>query len=109
MPADFLERDFASAFDEIRSRFPKARLSVRTDLSARLAEDVGHGRLDLAFYKRAPSNAANAAITPVDGNRSSSAKRAASPRWSAPSRPASAMRLCPSGWASANRCDTRAI
>jgi DNA-binding transcriptional LysR family regulator len=62
MPADFLERDFASAFGDIRSRFPKARLSVRTDLSARLAEDIDHGRLDLAFYKRAPSNAADAAI-----------------------------------------------
>ena len=62
MPADFLERDFASAFGEIRSRFPKARLSVRTDLSARLAEDIGRGRLDLAFYKRAPSNEADAAI-----------------------------------------------
>lgn len=62
MPTDFLERDFASAFGEIRSRFPKARLSVRTDLSARLAEDVGHGRLDLAFYKRTPSNAADAAV-----------------------------------------------
>jgi DNA-binding transcriptional LysR family regulator len=62
MPADFLERDFASAFGEIRARFPKAQLSVRTDLSARLAEDVDQGRLDLAFYKRAPSNAANAAV-----------------------------------------------
>ncbi|WP_369719596.1 LysR family transcriptional regulator [Bradyrhizobium sp. LLZ17] len=62
MPADFLERDFASAFGEIRSRFPEARLSVRTGLSARLADDVGLGRLDLAFYKRAPSNAAEAAI-----------------------------------------------
>ncbi|MCP3379674.1 MULTISPECIES: LysR family transcriptional regulator [unclassified Bradyrhizobium] len=62
MPADFLERDFAAAFGEIRSRFPKAQLTVRTDLSARLAADVGHGRLDLAFYKRAPSNEADAAI-----------------------------------------------
>jgi DNA-binding transcriptional LysR family regulator len=62
MPADFLERDFASAVGEIRSRFPKAQLSVRTDLSARLAEDVDYGRLDLAFYKRAPSNEADAAI-----------------------------------------------
>jgi DNA-binding transcriptional LysR family regulator len=62
MPADFLDRDFASAVVEIRSRFPKARLSVRTDLSARLAEDVDLGRLDLAFYKRAPSNAADAAV-----------------------------------------------
>ena len=54
VPADFLERDFASAFGELRSRFPKAQLSVRTDLSARLAEDLEQGRLDLAFYKRAP-------------------------------------------------------
>jgi DNA-binding transcriptional LysR family regulator len=35
---------------------------VRTDLSAQLAEDVDYGRLDLAFYKRAPSNEADAAI-----------------------------------------------
>lgn len=62
MPADFLERDFASVVGEIRSRFPKAQLSVRTDVSARLAEDVDRGRLDLAFYKRTPSNAAIAAI-----------------------------------------------
>jgi DNA-binding transcriptional LysR family regulator len=62
MPADFLERDFASAASEIRARFPNANLSVHTDLSARLAEDLGHGRLDLAFYKRAPSNGADAAI-----------------------------------------------
>ncbi|WP_271615256.1 LysR family transcriptional regulator [Bradyrhizobium sp. CCBAU 51627] len=62
MPADFLERDFASALDEVRARFPKAQLSVRTDVSARLAEDVSRGRLDLAFYKRAPSNEARAAI-----------------------------------------------
>ncbi len=146
MPADFLERDFASAFGEIRSRFPEARLSVRTDLSARLADDVGLGRLDLAFYKRAPSNAAEAAIAfepmawfgkaarsddavPLvafaDGcayrdealrslrlggaNGPSPARRAAFPRWSAPSRPASATRLCRSGWACANRCATRPI
>lgn len=62
MPADFVERDFASAVGEIRSRFPKTQLSVRTDVSARLAEDIDHGRLDLAFYKRAPSNAADAVI-----------------------------------------------
>jgi DNA-binding transcriptional LysR family regulator len=62
MPADFLERDFASALGEIRALFPKAQLSVRTDLSARLAEDVDQGRVDLAFYKRAPSNAADAAV-----------------------------------------------
>ena len=62
MPADFLERDFTSAVDEIRSRFPKASLSVHTDLSARLAEDVGRDWLDLALYKRLPSNAADAAI-----------------------------------------------
>ena len=62
VPADFLERDFGSALGEMRSRFPEAQLSVRTDLSARLAEDLGHGRLDLAFYKRAPSNTADAAI-----------------------------------------------
>ncbi|MBW7974113.1 LysR family transcriptional regulator [Bradyrhizobium sp. BR 10289] len=62
VPSDFLERDFTSAIGEIRARFPDARLSLRTGLSARLAEDVGCGRLDLAFYKRAPSNAASAAI-----------------------------------------------
>ncbi|MDH6260339.1 DNA-binding transcriptional LysR family regulator [Bradyrhizobium sp. BR13661] len=62
MPADFLERGFASTVGDIRSRFPMVRLSVRSDVSARLAEDIDHGRLDLAFYKRAPSNEADAAI-----------------------------------------------
>jgi DNA-binding transcriptional LysR family regulator len=62
VPADFLERDFSAALGEIRMRYPQARLSLRTDVSARLAEDVGHGRLDLAFFKRAPSNEAGAAI-----------------------------------------------
>lgn len=62
VPADFLERDFSASLGEIRSRFPGAHLSLRTDLSARLAEDLGRGRLDLAFFKRAPSNAAAAAI-----------------------------------------------
>lgn len=62
VPADFIERDFAGTLGEIRSRFPRARLSLRTDLSARLAEDLDHGRLDVAFYKRSPSNAGDAAI-----------------------------------------------
>ena len=35
---------------------------MHTDLSARLAEDVGRDWLDLALYKRLPSNAADAAI-----------------------------------------------
>lgn len=62
MPADFLERGFSSTLDEIRARYPQAQLSLRTDLSARLAEDVDHGRLDIALFKRAPSNEAGAAI-----------------------------------------------
>ena len=62
VPADFLERDFSAALGEIRARCPKAQLSLRTDVSARLAEDVGHGRLDLAFFKRAPSHVEGAAI-----------------------------------------------
>jgi DNA-binding transcriptional LysR family regulator len=62
MPADFLERDFSSTLDEIRARYPEAQLSLRTDLSARLAEDVDHGRLDVALFKRASSNEAGAAI-----------------------------------------------
>lgn len=62
MPADFLERDFSSTLDEIRARYPQARLSLRTDLSARLAEDIDHGRLDVALFKRAASNEAGAAI-----------------------------------------------
>jgi DNA-binding transcriptional LysR family regulator len=62
VPADFLERDFSATLGEIRARYPQAQLSLRTDVSARLAEDVGHGRLDLAFFKRAPSNEAGAAI-----------------------------------------------
>ena len=62
VPADFLERDFSSTLDAIRARYPEAQLSLRTDLSARLAEDVGHGRLDVALFKRAPSNETGAAI-----------------------------------------------
>ena len=62
IPADFLERDFSATLGEIRARYPQAELSLRTDVSARLAEDVGHGRLDLAFFKRAPSNEADAAL-----------------------------------------------
>jgi DNA-binding transcriptional LysR family regulator len=62
VPADFLERDFSSTLGEIRARYPQAQLSLRTDVSARLAEDVGHGRLDLAFFKRATSNETSAAI-----------------------------------------------
>ena len=62
VPADFLERDFSSALGDIRSRYPDAKLSLRTDVSMRLAEDVSQGRLDLAFFKRAPSNESGAAI-----------------------------------------------
>ncbi len=62
MPADFLERDFSSTLGELHARFPEAQLSLRTDLSARLAEDVDHGRLDVALFKRAASNEAGAAI-----------------------------------------------
>ncbi|HET7887274.1 MAG TPA: LysR family transcriptional regulator [Bradyrhizobium sp.] len=62
LPADFLERDFSSTLEEIRAHCPEARLSLRTDLSARLAEDVDHGRLDVALFKRASSNEAGAAI-----------------------------------------------
>ncbi|WP_407177287.1 LysR family transcriptional regulator [Bradyrhizobium sp. STM 3562] len=62
LPADFLERDFSSALEEIRLRYPKAQLSLRTDVSARLKEDLGLGRLDLALFKRAQSNEAGAAI-----------------------------------------------
>lgn len=62
VPADFLERDFSATLSAIRARYPRTTLSLRTDLSARLVDDVDHGRLDLAFYKRAPSNARGAAI-----------------------------------------------
>jgi DNA-binding transcriptional LysR family regulator len=62
VPADFLERDFSAALGEIRARYPQAQLALRTDVSARLADDVGHGRLDLAFFKRAASKEATAAI-----------------------------------------------
>jgi DNA-binding transcriptional LysR family regulator len=62
VPADFLERDFSSALGDIRSHYPDAKLSLRTDVSMRLAEDVSQGRLDLAFFKRAPSNESGAAI-----------------------------------------------
>lgn len=62
VPADFLEREFSATLGEIRARYPRAQLSLRTDVSARLVEDVGCGRLDLAFFKRAPSHDADAAI-----------------------------------------------
>ena len=62
IPADFLERDFSATLGEIHARYPEAQLSLRTDVSARLAADVGHGRLDLAFFKRAPTNQAGGAI-----------------------------------------------
>lgn len=62
VPADFLERDFSSALGDIRSRYPDVKISLRTDVSMRLAEDVCHGRLDLAFFKRTPSNESGAAI-----------------------------------------------
>jgi DNA-binding transcriptional LysR family regulator len=62
VPADFLERDFSVTLGEIRARYPQAQLSLRTGVSARLADDVGHGRLDLAFFKRAPCNEPGAAI-----------------------------------------------
>jgi len=63
IPADFMERDFVSSLDEIRARYPEAHLELRTDLSARLAEDVGRGRLDVAFFKRTPSSGAGGTIT----------------------------------------------
>lgn len=63
LPADILERDFAATLDEIRARFPKLQLTLRTDLSARLTDDLDQGRLDLAIFKRAPSNQAGAAIS----------------------------------------------
>ncbi len=62
VPADFLERNFFATLGEIRALYPQAQLALRTDVSARLAEDVDHGRLDLAFFKRAPSHTADAAI-----------------------------------------------
>jgi len=62
LPADFLERDFAASLGEIRTRYPDAEVELRTDVSARLAEGVGQGRLDVAFFKRAPSSGSAAAI-----------------------------------------------
>jgi DNA-binding transcriptional LysR family regulator len=62
LTADALERGLPSMLDDIRSRYPGTQLSLHTDLSARLAADVGHGRLDLAVFKRTPSNEAGAAI-----------------------------------------------
>lgn len=62
LPADVLERDFVTTLDQIHGRFPKLQLTLRTDLSARLTEDLAHGRLDLAMFKRAPTNRAGAAI-----------------------------------------------
>jgi DNA-binding transcriptional LysR family regulator len=62
MTADFLERDFAAAFESVRLRHPAARFEVRSDLSARLIQDLNDGRLDLAFFERASSTDAGSAI-----------------------------------------------
>jgi DNA-binding transcriptional LysR family regulator len=56
MPADFLERNFPVILRKIYSWHPAANFEVRSDLSARLIEDVDDGRLDLAFFKRLPSS-----------------------------------------------------
>jgi DNA-binding transcriptional LysR family regulator len=56
MPADFLERNFALTLRKIHCWHPTANFEVRSDLSARLIEDVDDGRLDLAFFKRSPSS-----------------------------------------------------
>jgi DNA-binding transcriptional LysR family regulator len=60
--ADALERGLPSLLQDIQSRYPKTQLSLRTDLSARLADDVDHSRLDLAVFKRRPSNETGAVI-----------------------------------------------
>jgi DNA-binding transcriptional LysR family regulator len=62
LPADMLERGLAPALDEIRSRYPAMQIALRTDLSARLADALDQGRLDLALFKRMRSNTAGAAI-----------------------------------------------
>jgi DNA-binding transcriptional LysR family regulator len=56
MPADFLERNFPLILRKIHCWHPAANFEVRSDLSARLIEDVDDGRLDLAFFKRSPSS-----------------------------------------------------
>jgi DNA-binding transcriptional LysR family regulator len=62
LTADALERGLPSMLEDIRSRHPGTQLALHTDLSARLCDDVGHGRLDLAVFKRTPSNEAGAVI-----------------------------------------------
>jgi DNA-binding transcriptional LysR family regulator len=56
MPADFLERDFPRILQKIHSRHPAVNFEVRSNLSARLIEDVDDGLLDLAFFKRLPAS-----------------------------------------------------
>jgi DNA-binding transcriptional LysR family regulator len=62
MPADFLERNFPLMLQEIRCRHPAANFEVRSNLSARLIEEVDEGRLDLALFKRSPSSDVGSAI-----------------------------------------------
>jgi DNA-binding transcriptional LysR family regulator len=62
LPADMLERGLAATLEEIRSRYPTTQIALRTDLSARLADALDRGQLDLAVFKRMPSNDTGAAI-----------------------------------------------
>ena len=83
MTADFLERDFAGAFESLRVRHPAAQFEVRSDLSARLVQDLNGGRLDLAFFKRASSIDTGSAIASETlrwfrGGRTGLAQRSAS-------------------------------
>src|SRR5450631_3362486 len=62
LPADMLERGLALTLEEIRLRHPATQIALRTDLSARLADAVDRGQLDLAVFKRMRSNDAGGAI-----------------------------------------------
>jgi DNA-binding transcriptional LysR family regulator len=62
LPADALERGLSSMLDDIRSHYPDIQLAWHTDLSAQLVADLDQGRLDLAVFKRTPSNVAGKGV-----------------------------------------------
>jgi len=62
LPADALERGLSSMLRDIRSHYPDMQLAWYTDLSAQLVADLEQGELDLAVFKRMPSNGAGAGI-----------------------------------------------
>jgi len=62
LPADALERGLSSMLHDIRAHYPDMQLDWHTDLSAQLVADLDRGELDLAVFKRMPSNGTGAGI-----------------------------------------------